>query len=1106
MAVTSLVADPRALVPVEFIPDPANSLLDKKREIPFVPRARLHHYAQWAGVPDGGSIEAVVDGQRYQRERWPDIEIEPGDKIVFIRWHGGIFVAAAILGISVEAAAASTWGVVIAAGFNLLVSTGLGFLAQAFAEKPEKPRNDQSDHRRRTGVRSLDGGGKPLPALLGEGITGGLRTGFFTTHTGTKSFEGGYEVSAGGQRTAVRYELCTGPVQAINGYQTDQDGLSIGQIGQSRVLYSHEGVFAESLTFKSAAGDPDRAALVFYVSGSDAYVTSAVLSLRKVGTPTGDIRVRIEGTSPPVLEPNDIGSYYVSKPADASLLTAYSDVAFDFQVPVGPSKPTQFPFFLVFEYTGPVDASNYVEMELKAVPGPGFGQKRVSGTWTNTAARAPIGRISANPRQMITNGLLKFEGNNADDSELEGLYSHRLGRKFQSAYQSVSGATLERIIDQDLTIGVPIERTTQNAVNGFEVVIGFDRYYHQGSAGIGPGSFICQIRYRVSGSTDWQGTRVFNTAPKFQSPDSFGFKLDLPPSLQGSVIDIEVLVLTPKPFNGPSASNWKSLKEFADVDAQPFPFVASGIIDVDAQPRDVTWHILGKVVHFFDGTRWREEYTDNMAYQLMALLLAPEWGGGRMLSIANLDIDSFVDVAENHCDELKYNKESGKWERAHVGSIWIDKTRPWWEWAVALCSSMRCTLIRTGDKFKLVADRPTPMSRVFAKSDIIEGSLRFTYLGMRKRASKAVVVYYDKNVNFTEQEAPQESLILRDKGIMRTERVTLVASNNRHHALRHAKWLVNKSERIKYSVAFDTALRSLDMERKDVFGLGHEALDMEHISGRITEVGAGGNAVKIDEDVVIDGSDDPYRFTYETLKKGVGPTAGTPVIQSYDVVKGAGPFPKTIAKGSWVDLTPSFPTDEEPSIGDSYSFGPIRDIETSDLQTDEPPLIKFTLQSATFNEDGTIHVEGIHYVELTYDDEPDMELAPKPAERVEENRIPGPPRRVNVYPNRDPQGNYHITVDWQPAPWPITGYTFAIFFRQAGVGGDRWHSTPDYQGITGTSVTFRNVAVGQTYYVAVCPQAPGTGRWNNPASKLVGKGAIRMRRLPFELPQVSGLA
>lgn len=1132
-ALTCLKRDVR----VTWIPDPLNRALDRSFPFPWLGPSRVRAYAEWLEVPADPTIVARLNGRELARAEWDWTFVGPGDDLRFVRMHAGIGTLIILgLGKLLYGAAGLTASGVAAAGvidtivIGGVISTGLSLLAQAFQERPQTPdRPEERTYNPHGLITNQNPHGSPIAIPAGEVVVPGVVIEKTTGHLGGQAVRfGQFNGVFGGQRSLTLVALGEGPVDSICGVSADVDGLAFGETGPDKVEYDWTAHTSDPpIAMKTTAAGAGAIHQIYFLialkpKNETHHVTEIRIRLRRVDhiyptPPTGSMKVWIERA--PGRTPDGIPLHEkIEVPLTAINTSSFEDQLFRLPVPI-PIVPGSTHIHAVkVEADYPVSTESYVEVGCTADK-QGVGNTRA---WNGSAWWAPhttsggwsypvvtLARVASHPRRFQGTGL-HVAGSDVKDFGGQGTLCFRLGNRDQKAMPHLHATKVESPVDATLHQDNEVVETTTDVVDGFGVVIGFPQgYYHQDRGGkIDSAQFKLRVRWRPNGETNWTGQEIITHRHEARSPQVATFRAVFEEGgpgaqLRGQKIDVGVTKLAAAGHAGPKAIDWVALQELGDVDAQSHPNLAMVLFDVDAEmtagPMDnLAFAVRGRTIRYAasldgnDNPIWTYGFSENPADWIIHLILDTEYGGGRhhKMSVDNIDWPAAIE-ARDYCDEQVFDKATGLWLNRWVISLNIDTKRTWWEWCQVIAAAARIKIIPVGNKVKLKPDQPRPMMKVFSVGSYVAGSYHLHQEDPSARTNRVIVKYWDReNRDWDHAIADDLDARVEAEDVIEEE-IEILGVPDKHRAGRHAKCLLNRARLLTCTHEFEAFLEYADVEKGQVVGFQTNVPEWEQIGGRAIEAGVGGNAVKIDQDLVLDDSSDPYYLTYWTTDDGTGEE----VCITREILKGAGPFPKTIAKGQWVNVTETFPTNQYPKGpsadgrgGDPYAIQPVRNPEAPQLGV---KLIDIT--DIHLTQEKRVRIKAEDYNALVYDDEPDAydrALAPSPA--VTRWTIPDAPRHLVLSPYVDDDGHYIVKATYVAAPWEWQ-YRIAVFVRPHIGGHEAWARYTTVES-SAPEVLIRGAAPRMTYSVALCPIAPASvDRRYHPSSDRVARETVRVR-------------
>ncbi|MGE5623507.1 MAG: host specificity protein J [Methanocella sp.] len=460
-------------------------------------------------------------------------------------------------------------------------------------------------------------------------------------------------------------------------------------------------------------------------------------------------------------------------------------------------------------------------------------------------------------------------------------------------------------------------------------------------------------------------------------------------------------------------------------------------------------------------------FTRNPAWIVYDLLTNARYGLGSYISEEDVDLASFEAFAA-YCDELVSVFEEDGVTVHHVEprctcNIVIDQAEPAFDIIHKVLAPSRGLLVEADGKYRIVIEKPEPMTQIFTMGNIVKDSLRTHWMNLKEEYNTIEALYLDESKDW-ERGSARYSTSLDPKQlpakpkVMQTE---LPGVTRYSQAKREANFRLNLLTRLSQSVEFDVALDAITCCVGDVIGVAHDVPQWGY-SGRVAELVPGTPNV-----LTMDRTDLPFEAgkTYEVVLRFPNDE-----IHFYDVQSVSS---KTVTVNSACKCH----AQPMPSLGDS----PARDAVYSYGEVNKS-IKQFRVSSLTLNDDLTRHISAYEYSPDVYEETrvclnelPSLSALPNPL-------AIGPVRELRAEQHErvttDNRTQFFADISWLPPDSTDGVYSHGkVWYRVAGqaswsYAGDGYDSfmlplKPGEYHVAVTSVAASGVQqdVGQVSYV-----------------------------------------
>jgi predicted phage tail protein len=237
--------------------------------------------------------------------------------------------------------------------------------------------------------------------------------------------------------------------------------------------------------------------------------------------------------------------------------------------------------------------------------------------------------------------------------------------------------------------------------------------------------------------------------------------------------------------------------------------------------------------------------SDNPAFCLYEVLTNQKWG----MRLADSDIDqySFYSAAVE-CDALVPNGKGGT-EPRYTFNYQFMNEMDGWTFISEMAASFKAAVYTSGNRVRLIQDRPTSYSRLITNSNVIQGDFEYASSQGRNRYTAAVVYWNDPAQGWLSVPAYYEdSTGISRYGYNKTE-VAALGATSEGQAYRYAKWLVETSLYNTDTVTFTVGLSNAGMEPGEVVHIMDSAYALVTQEGKV--VSSTTNSVTLDKPITV---------------------------------------------------------------------------------------------------------------------------------------------------------------------------------------------------------------------------------------------------------------
>lgn len=264
-----------------------------------------------------------------------------------------------------------------------------------------------------------------------------------------------------------------------------------------------------------------------------------------------------------------------------------------------------------------------------------------------------------------------------------------------------------------------------------------------------------------------------------------------------------------------------------------------------ARVPNVTCVVAGRLVkiRYFDEATgqydWTRGWSDNPAWIVYDILTGARING-RPVPESNIMIDGFQQLAD-YCEAngLKFN---GVFDR-------VGRNR--WDCAQDVLRVAHAQLIRMGDRFGVVFDRPDVPVMLFNSTNTLKGTMRTEWLPMDERANTVEITYFDAEDGYKRKIT---RVSVEDSDALGTAvqpvKLEVVGISNTEQAVKYAAYKLNQNLLLRHTVTFEAPMDALALTLGDLFYFQSDVADW-NAGGRLVS-GSTATRLQLDRPVTIE--------------------------------------------------------------------------------------------------------------------------------------------------------------------------------------------------------------------------------------------------------------
>lgn len=233
----------------------------------------------------------------------------------------------------------------------------------------------------------------------------------------------------------------------------------------------------------------------------------------------------------------------------------------------------------------------------------------------------------------------------------------------------------------------------------------------------------------------------------------------------------------------------------------------------------------------WDGT-FHQQWTNNPAWVLYALLTNERWGLGRYLDGGAPDKWSFYEAQLNN--DVRVANGKGSVEPRWTCNCVINTRQDAWQVLTAVASSMLCNLYWANGTVFLVQDKfvPSP-TRLFGPADVDNGLFDYTGADYRSQFTAAAITWNDPDDSYNSTvELVQDPTLVALQGYRETQKVAF-GCTSRAQAQRFGRWLIYTSQFETEVVTFRVGLENADIRPGERIAISDPSRAGARLAGRV---------------------------------------------------------------------------------------------------------------------------------------------------------------------------------------------------------------------------------------------------------------------------------
>ncbi len=233
-------------------------------------------------------------------------------------------------------------------------------------------------------------------------------------------------------------------------------------------------------------------------------------------------------------------------------------------------------------------------------------------------------------------------------------------------------------------------------------------------------------------------------------------------------------------------------------------------------------------------------------WTLYDVLTNTRYGAG--VEPTDIDKQSFYD-ASRYCDEfVEYTDANGDttYEPRFTFDARIADRPEMLKLIKAVCGAMNANLVYWNGKFTLIQDRPTSVSKLITKANVIDGYFDRKSSGLFDRHTAVNISFNDKWDRYLERVVTVEDSAAIDRYGYNTTDLAAFGATTEGQAIRAGRWLLDTELHQSEVIEFQMGLNGFDLPPGDVVAVYDEDYANTSGAGRVKSYTPGSTTVVLD--------------------------------------------------------------------------------------------------------------------------------------------------------------------------------------------------------------------------------------------------------------------
>ncbi len=665
--------------------------------------------------------------------------------------------------------------------------------------------------------------------------------------------------------------------------------------------------------------------------------------------------------------------------------------------------------------------------------------------------------LGAGPIESVSIKDILVNGNPITDYGSDILTDIRTGENHQEPcdwFHEVKNPSIE---ERDLLYDTPETLTTTNEIDAFDVAIRFPAGLFRVNSNGNFRSRSVQLKFEWYPEDDLTATDSETVTVTEKTETSFEYWFYSPRSLPSRTRYKIVVTRLTADDTDPAKQSQTQVLTLNEVLNEKLTYPGIALLGISHLPsakisgQTPTYSALveGRRVRVYtDLTTYTEQFSDNPAWCMLDYLLDPIWGVGTWITLARIDLQSFLDWAA-FCDEMVPKDASGVLEKRFRLNMVIDGSQSVIDCLRQIASTGRAWILQRGDQWAIKIDREEDPVQFFSMGRILKGSFATSKISKTDLANVFSGEFYNEDLDYEQDTLPLEDDTLEAEVNPVEKSISLLGTTTFSQANRLLNYYLLSNRLQRRQIEFGVGAEALAMEAGDVFRFAHDVPGWGW-SGRLLSVDETGSTLLLDRTITLAESTE-YELTV------IHP--GTDTVDTVHVTSLPGTTNKISVSADWTQI---------PVEGTDYSIGTVTHstvVYRAISVSVGPRAWERTIKATEYN-------AAVYGTDLT------VLVPPSVSRLTDPGRIPPDVRDLRLQERQvyAQDGTLSCAIDVHFTLPAVEGVRAEVYWREE--GSEAWVSAGSPVSIGYFSIVDNVESPGETYEVSVVTLSADGNRKN----------------------------